>query len=117
MATLAQLDDALYTKLANLNAHVDRHGRGSLSETEQLLWRCGQHLDRALFERAQAERLFAIDVETATRKAERNEVDYLTAQAQVELWRAVATRHGAPDDPLRFHGWLLTQLGEREETR
>lgn len=112
MVTLSQLDDALYTKLANLNAHVNRRGRSSLSDTEQLLWRCGQHLDRAQFERAQAERLFADDLETATRKAERNEVDYLTTQAQVELWRAVAARHNAPDDPLRFHGWLLKRLGE-----
>jgi hypothetical protein len=103
---------ALSTKLADLNAHIDRRGRGSLSETEQLLWRCGQLLDRALFERAQAEILFADDLETATRKAARNEVDYLTAHAQAELWRAVAARHDAPDDPLRFHGWLLTRLGE-----
>jgi hypothetical protein len=69
-------------------------------------------LDRALFERAQAELLFADDLETATRKAARNEVDYLTARAQVELWSAMAARHDAPDDPLRFHGWLLTRLGE-----
>jgi hypothetical protein len=108
------LPTRLQIALGDLRAYVDRKGRGSLSETEQLLWYCGEALDRAIFERVQTEKLALTDIETATQKAERNEVDYLQARTQLENWIAVAARHDAPTNPILFAGWLATLL-EREQ--
>ena len=108
------LPTQLQIALGDLRAHVDRKGRGSLSETEQLLWYCGEALDRAIFERVQTEKLALADIETATKKAERNEVDYLQARTQLENWVTVAARHGAPTNPILFAGWLATLL-DREQ--
>lgn len=108
--SLPELDAQLCIRLAGLRAHIDRKGRGDLSELEQLLWRCGERLDRALYERIQAEKLAAADIETATQKAERNEVDFLQTRAQLHDWFVVATRHNAPTHPLLFDGWLTNQL-------
>lgn len=104
------LPTQLQIALGNLRAHIDRKGRGSLSETEQLLWYCGEALDRAIFERVQTEKLALADIETATQKAERNEVDYLQARTQLENWVTVAAKHGAPTNPLLFAGWLASLL-------
>lgn len=108
------LPTQLQIALGDLRAYVDRKGRGSLSETEQLLWYCGEALDRAIFERVQTEKLALVDIETATKKAERNEVDYLQARTQLENWVTVAARHGAPTNPILFAGWLTTLL-DREQ--
>ena len=108
------LPTQLQIALGDLRAHVDRKGRGSLSETEQLLWYCGEALERAIFERVQTEKLALADIETATQKAERNEVDYLQARTQLENWVTVAARHGAPTNPILFAGWLATLL-DREQ--
>ena len=117
MNTISRRDlpTELQLALAELRAHVDRHGRSSLSETEQLLWYCGEELDRALYERLQAEKLALADIETATQKAERNEVDYLQAKAQLENWIAIVTQHGAPSHPILFDGWMKN-LMDKEQT-
>ena len=104
------LPTELQLVLADLRAYVDRRGRGSLSETEQLLWYCGEELERALYERQQSEKLAQADIETATQKAERNEVDYLQVKAQLNNWIAVAAQHGAPTNPILFDGWLKNYL-------
>jgi hypothetical protein len=100
--------------LAELRAHVDRKGRGSLSKVEQLLWYCGEELERALYERVQTEKLAQADIETATQKAERNEVDYLQANAQVANWIAIATQHGAPTNPILFDGWIQNLMSKEQ---
>lgn len=108
------LPTQLQVALGDLRAHIDRKGRGSLSETEQLLWYCGEELERAIFERVQTEKLALADIETATQKAAQNEVDYLQARTQLENWVTIAARHGAPTNPILFAGWLATLL-DREK--